>query len=491
MENIVNMGLRTAVRVLDCVQVGAPPAVAEALEIAPGEPVIKSLRVRSTEAGPLSYITTYVPLAVAAFTREDLERQPLLMLLESAGVEFGGATQTISARLADAQVAPHLDVAVGSALLAVTRLVRDVKERPVQLLQGLYRPDRYQYQLQLARRRHRRQGLGQRRAVGPIPLIPLRRFAMNTRRHFLTRSAAAAAFVVRALDRARQSASAVKIGVLHPVTGALAYSGQQCRLGALLAIEDINQAGGIKSLGGAPLEAVLGDAQSRPEAGSAEVEKMAAAGVSAVVGAYASAICLATTQTAAPRAAPCGRRGRGRPDRRARAEEHLSLRAGLSQLYRARHSGPGGAEPGRRQAGAHGDDRARGLAVRRGHGGAAVRRCRARLRGERGHQASEPDARLQHIVLRMRSVNPDIVIPANYYNEYALLLRAMKQQKVQPKAIYSVLGGAASSYKFLKEYPDVAHGIIDCNHWFNPGRARRAAEGAGGAEGRLLQLKSS
>ena len=32
----------------------------------------------------------------------------------------------------------------------------------------------------------------------------------------------------------------------------------------------------------------------------------------------------------------------------------------------------------------------------------------------------------------MRSVNPDIVIPANYYNEYALLLRAMKQQKVQP-----------------------------------------------------------
>ena len=150
MENIVNMGLRTAVRVLDCVQVGAPPAVAEALEIAPGEPVIRVCGC-AAEAGPLSYITTYVPLAVAAFTREDLERQPLLMLLESAGVEFGGATQTISARLADAQVAPHLDVAVGSALLAVTRLVRDVKERPVQLLQGLYRPDRYQYQLQLSR----------------------------------------------------------------------------------------------------------------------------------------------------------------------------------------------------------------------------------------------------------------------------------------------------------------------------------------------------
>ena len=60
------------------------------------------------------------------------------------------------------------------------------------------------------------------------------------------------------------------------------------------------------------------------------------------------------------------------------------------------------------------------------------------------------------------------MIPANYYNEYALLVRTMQQQKVRPKAIYSVLGGAASSYKFVKEFPDAANGIIDCNHWFNP-----------------------
>ena len=44
----------------------------------------------------------------------------------------------------------------------------------------------------------------------------------------------------------------------------------------------------------------------------------------------------------------------------------------------------------------------------------------------------------------------------------------MQQQKVLPKAIYSVLGGAASSYKFVKEFPEADNGIIDCNHWFNP-----------------------
>ena len=63
----------------------------------------------------------------------------------------GGAHQTISARLADAHVAAHLGIAVGSALLAVRRLIHDEDGRPVQWLHGLYRPDRYEYQMQLSR----------------------------------------------------------------------------------------------------------------------------------------------------------------------------------------------------------------------------------------------------------------------------------------------------------------------------------------------------
>src|ERR1700729_955773 len=51
--------------------------------------------------------------------------------------------------------------------------------------------------------------------------------------------------------------------------------------------------------GGAKIEAVLGDAQSTPDGGNAEVEKMNSAEVCAVVGGYASAICLAASQTAA------------------------------------------------------------------------------------------------------------------------------------------------------------------------------------------------
>jgi len=83
-----------------------------------------------------------------------------------------------------------------------------------------------------------------------------------------------------------------------------------------------------------------------------------------------------------------------------------------------------------------------------------------------------PTRDFNNVVLKIKAQNPDLVIPANYYNEYVLLARTMLEQHVRPKGIYSVLGGAASSYKFVKEFPDAAKYIMDCNHWFNPKSAK-------------------
>ncbi|MBU6437687.1 MAG: UTRA domain-containing protein, partial [Betaproteobacteria bacterium] len=142
----------TTVKVLEVRRVGASEEVASALRLAPGDDVQKAIRVRSTRDGPLSYITTWVPGDLARhFGKRKLLNKPLLVLLEEAGVCIGSASQTISARLADSQVAAQLDVAVGSALLAVRRLIHDERGRPVQWLHGLYRPDRYEYQMQLSR----------------------------------------------------------------------------------------------------------------------------------------------------------------------------------------------------------------------------------------------------------------------------------------------------------------------------------------------------
>jgi branched-chain amino acid transport system substrate-binding protein len=273
----------------------------------------------------------------------------------------------------------------------------------------------------------------------------------------------------------RAQGAGVKIGILQPVTGALSYSGQQGKLGATLAIEEINAAGGIKGLG--KIEPVLGDAQSTPEGGTAEVEKMNSAGVVAIVGGYASGICLATTQAAArydlPYVVDVG------------VTDAIVTR-GLKNTFRF---GPGfgviaktaidnlvaindkAGKPAKTVMIVHEDS---------AFGSGLAKLLNAQL-PEKGFQIMEtiphptPTRDFNNVVLKIKSQNPDIVIPADYYNEYVLLARTMQQQQVKPKAIYSVLGGAASSYKFVKEFPDAANGIIDCNHWFNP-KDKRAAD---------------
>jgi GntR family transcriptional regulator len=72
------------------------------------------------------------------------------MLIEKNGVALGRVHQTITARQADGDVALALDVKVGSALLQVERIIFDDQDKPVQWLQGLYRPDRYVYHIDIS-----------------------------------------------------------------------------------------------------------------------------------------------------------------------------------------------------------------------------------------------------------------------------------------------------------------------------------------------------
>jgi GntR family transcriptional regulator len=151
-ENLMAMGLKTQVQLLDFSYEAAAPDVASALRVAPGEEVQRSVRVRSLVDGPFSYLTTYVPADIGRkFGRKELAREPLLGLLERSGVVIGSADQTLSATLADTRVAPALKVAIGAPLLRIGRIVHDSSGRPVEYIVGLYRPDRYQFRMSLDR----------------------------------------------------------------------------------------------------------------------------------------------------------------------------------------------------------------------------------------------------------------------------------------------------------------------------------------------------
>lgn len=261
----------------------------------------------------------------------------------------------------------------------------------------------------------------------------------------------------------------VKIGLVHPVSGALAYSGGQGRLGCQWAVDEINAAGGIKSMGGAKVEAVLGDSQSRPEVGVAEVERLNQEGVSAYVGCFSSAIALPATQAAAKYNTP------------------FMIDVGVSDAIVSR-----GLKNVFRLAPGNGkcvDDAFAGLsAVNKAAGGVAKTAVIVHEDSEFGTSTAKllsgklsgiglevkevlkhatPTRDFSNLVLRIKSLKPDLVIISNYQNEYVLLARTLYQQRVELAGIFSVLGGGFN-YRLIKEQPDVAQYMMDFNHWYNP-----------------------
>jgi branched-chain amino acid transport system substrate-binding protein len=257
-------------------------------------------------------------------------------------------------------------------------------------------------------------------------------------------------------------------------------------MGAQMAIDEINAAGGIRSMGGTRLEALNGDSQSRPEVGVSEVERMQQEGVSAYLGCFASGIALPATQAAAKYNTPF-LIDVGASD--------LIVNRGLKNVFRLK--------PG---FGACVDDAMVALGeINKAAGGVAKTAVIVHEESEFGTGTAKllasklpgvniqpletikhanPTRDFSNVALRIKGLKPDLVIMSNYQNEYVLLARTLHQQKVDVAAMFSVLGGGFN-FKLVQEQPDIALNMMDFNHWYNPKSAkanalRKAVEAKGG-----------
>jgi len=150
MMHLSRMGMHTQVKLLALTVEPASPAVAARLEVAVGAPVHHSVRVRSYEDAVFSYLHTYVPDAIGKrISRKALGSKPLLQIFGDLGIRVMGAEQTVTAVMADPDSAQALQVPVASALLNIRRLVRDTSGQPVEYLDARYRPDRFEYRLDM------------------------------------------------------------------------------------------------------------------------------------------------------------------------------------------------------------------------------------------------------------------------------------------------------------------------------------------------------
>jgi branched-chain amino acid transport system substrate-binding protein len=122
-----------------------------------------------------------------------------------------------------------------------------------------------------------------------------------SRRNFMKTGVAGAAATIGGLGFpaiVKAEPKEIIIGHIHPLSGFLAFDGQGLENGVKLAIQEINDAGGIKSMGGAKLKLMAADSEGKPDVAIREVERMAKAGAVAITGCYQSSVTLVATQIA-------------------------------------------------------------------------------------------------------------------------------------------------------------------------------------------------
>jgi len=152
LENLLAMGLKTEVDLLGFEYIEASALIALKLNCEPGKTVQHAVRVRRLEREPFSYLSTWVPEDLGrSYSKEDIATKPLLLLLEQGGAVVSGAEQTITATIADTVVAQALDVEIGAPLLRISRVVHDQTGQPIEYVVARYRPDRYQFRMNMTR----------------------------------------------------------------------------------------------------------------------------------------------------------------------------------------------------------------------------------------------------------------------------------------------------------------------------------------------------
>jgi branched-chain amino acid transport system substrate-binding protein len=282
------------------------------------------------------------------------------------------------------------------------------------------------------------------------------------RRDFLkTAGGALAAGVFAASARPRRAAAAdmVNIGGLYPVTGSFAQIGQGCANAAKLAVQMVNDSGGIKSLGGAKLNLILSDVQSDTTVTRTETDRLISGyKLSAIHGCFASALTLIASEVAERAKMPLitgsstdqlnqGRHYTFTPF--ARASQFA-----LAQLQMAKLVSDAPKVAVIFENTAFGTATSKGLREQAPGQGVEIVMFEP-------YSAGLTDA--SPLINKVKASGANMLFPVSYLNDLILIIRAIKQVGLQ----IAINGGSGGFVipDFYKNVGNLAEGLLGVAHW--------------------------
>jgi branched-chain amino acid transport system substrate-binding protein len=263
------------------------------------------------------------------------------------------------------------------------------------------------------------------------------------------------------------SGETITIGSLHPLSGSAAADGQQMDNGAKLAIDAINEAGGIESLDGAQLELASADTQGAPEVGQSEAQRLIEDGAVALVGTYQSAVSQNVAAVAERNRVPFVIDV---------SSADAILQQGYKFTFRLQPSAQVLAERGAEylaDVSKNADAPAQKVAILHEQGpfGTAIKDTFSAKAEELGMEigpvisydpASVSDFTTQ--ITTVRESGADVLMVAGYYRDGVLVANAVNTVKPGLAAVWGVANGAFDTPQFPGEVGEAGEGFFDANY---------------------------
>tara|TARA_B100000959_G_C14945549_1_gene609709 strand:+ start:126 stop:902 length:777 start_codon:yes stop_codon:yes gene_type:complete len=150
LENLIEMGIHSIVRVLSIAEVIPPARIVETLNLRENQTVMKVVRVRSDEEGmAFAHYVSWTVGVTKGFTKDRLESTPRLNILEENNIKLAEVKQTLSACNASDDIAQELNMSKGDALLSITRHSYNKSDEVIDIIDCLYNPRLFNYSMVL------------------------------------------------------------------------------------------------------------------------------------------------------------------------------------------------------------------------------------------------------------------------------------------------------------------------------------------------------
>lgn len=259
----------------------------------------------------------------------------------------------------------------------------------------------------------------------------------------------------------------VKIGNILPLSGSVAPVGKISQQSRDMAVEEINAAGGIKSLGGAKIKMIYADSKGDPATGVAEAERLITLErVALVTGAYQSGVALPSTEVAERYQVPyycpvpsediITERGFKYVFRQAekttwRNRDQVKFIMEMSKKFNT----PVKTVALIYENTAWGQGAVKGWEKYLGEVGLTIA-----LKEPYPTNSSD----LTPVVLKVKQLQPDIVMMVSYVSDAALLTNTFGEHKVKPLAFIGTSGGFADPVYF-KTTGDKCENFFDISTW--------------------------